>query len=71
MEIKKQDLILVLYGGDNAEAKVSQVTGDNVFESLIRMGYNTQKLFFDVCHKALELQYHLDQAALKRLIQFG
>jgi len=47
MEIKKQDLILVLYGGDNAEAKVSQVTGDNVFESLIRMGYNTQKLFFD------------------------
>jgi D-alanine-D-alanine ligase len=46
-KINKQDLILVLYGGDNAESKVSQVTGENVFLSLIKSGYNAQKLFFD------------------------
>ncbi|MDA7705089.1 D-alanine--D-alanine ligase [Rickettsiales bacterium] len=45
--IKKSDLIIVLYGGHNAESEVSKMTGENVFLSLIDMGYNAQKLFFD------------------------
>jgi D-alanine-D-alanine ligase len=47
MKINQKDLILILYGGNNAESKISEITGDNVFSSLKKMNYNTKKLFFD------------------------
>jgi D-alanine-D-alanine ligase len=46
-KISKEDLIIVIYGGNNSESKVSEITGENVFLSLIEMGYNAKKLFFD------------------------
>jgi D-alanine-D-alanine ligase len=58
MKINKEDFIIVIYGGNNSESQVSEMTGENVFLSLIKMGYNAQKLFFDdnFLEKIQELQ---------------
>lgn len=47
MQISKQDLILILMGGNNAESEVSIATGSEVLKSLKSMGYNAQELLFD------------------------
>ena len=64
MKINQKDLILILYGGNNAESKISEITGDNVFSSLKKMNYNTKKLFFDENFLAYTVQKLLLQVRL-------
>jgi D-alanine-D-alanine ligase len=42
----KNKLILVLMGGWNSESEVSKRSGESVYNTLIKLGYNTEKLNF-------------------------
>ena len=50
--MKKNQKIVVLMGGWNAEREVSLRSGEAVFQSLIKLGYNAEKI--DFSHKIFE-----------------